>query len=244
MVADANDIFALLCHFFWNGKLDNVSITMKMSDGSVIDINTSALQLGEEFKDLLVVHALTGCDTTSYPFGKGKISVLRGTVSTSALEILFKSPKELLHKVDQHFFCLLYGSATNQTLCQLRYKVFSNDSPKIKSLPTTVKVAHQYFLRAHLQLILWRSARTTSNGYYKIGMETCKLIPQSIVGVAQMIPPELLNIVACGCIADKACSRNACSCKVAGLSCMSYCKCLDQENCYNPYKITRLTINA
>ena len=57
MVADDNDIFALLCNYFWKWKLD-ISITMKKSDESVIDIDASALQLGDKYKDILAVHAL------------------------------------------------------------------------------------------------------------------------------------------------------------------------------------------
>ncbi len=88
-VSDDNDIFAPLCHFIWKWKLDNVSFTMKKSDGSVIDINASALQLGDECKDLL---ALTECDTTSYPFGKGKISaVLLSQEVLSQPTVLWKS---------------------------------------------------------------------------------------------------------------------------------------------------------
>ena len=103
------------CHFFWKWKLDNVCITMKKSDGSVIDINALALQLGEECKYLLAVHALTGCDTTSYQLGKGKISALnvlkKNYLNLQCFGNSVSIPKEL-HKVGQRFFCLLYGSDT------------------------------------------------------------------------------------------------------------------------------------
>ena len=45
-------------------------------DGKVIDINATALKLGNKSFDLLAVHALSGCDTVSYPFGKWMISAL------------------------------------------------------------------------------------------------------------------------------------------------------------------------
>ncbi len=97
---------------FGNGNL------MKMSDVSVIDINASALKLGEECKDLLAVHVLT----TSCPFEKGKISALKllkkYDLNLQCFGNPVSTPKEL-HIVDQHFFCLMYGSATNPTLCEL-----------------------------------------------------------------------------------------------------------------------------
>ena len=50
---------------------------MKMYySGQAIDINASALKLGVKCKSLLAVHALSGCDTVSYPFGKGKTSAI------------------------------------------------------------------------------------------------------------------------------------------------------------------------
>ncbi len=70
----------------------------------------------------------------------------------------------------------------------------------------------------------------------KLGWTFVNGFLEAVVGITQMAPPELMKVVACGCIVDKACSRNTHSCKSAVLSCTSHCKCLDQEKCYNPYK--------
>jgi len=45
-------------------------------DRKVIDINAAASKLGNKSFDLLAVHALSGCDTMSYAFGKWEISAL------------------------------------------------------------------------------------------------------------------------------------------------------------------------
>ncbi len=119
VVADDNDIFALLCHFIWKWKRDNVSITMTTYDGSVIDINASSLQLGEECKDLLAVHALTGCNTTSYPFGKGKMStnfVKKYQSTYSALEILYSLPKNCIKWVSTSRSTLQISSLCHQQI--------------------------------------------------------------------------------------------------------------------------------
>ena len=50
---------------------------MMKYDGSIIDINTSTIQLGVHCRDLLAMNALSGSDTTSYPFGKGKMTTLK-----------------------------------------------------------------------------------------------------------------------------------------------------------------------
>ena len=51
---------------------------MEKWDGNTMNINATVKQLGpRKFSQLLGAHALSGCDTVSYPFGKGKQSVLK-----------------------------------------------------------------------------------------------------------------------------------------------------------------------
>ena len=50
---------------------------MKKYSGKVIDIKTTASKLGNKCYDLFSMHALSGCDTASYPFGKGKLCAVR-----------------------------------------------------------------------------------------------------------------------------------------------------------------------
>ena len=45
-------------------------MTIRKSNGKIIDIDTSARKLGSKCNDLPVVHALTGSDNLSYPFDK------------------------------------------------------------------------------------------------------------------------------------------------------------------------------
>ena len=84
---------------------------MKKSDGLVIDINTSAVLLGEKCLDIVAMHALTGCDTTSYPFGKGKQTALKFLSKVNLQSIGDScSNKEDVLAAGLHFFALLYGS--------------------------------------------------------------------------------------------------------------------------------------
>ena len=50
----------------------------------------------------------------------------------------------------------------------------------------------------------------------------------------QVAPAQLLDIVSCGCSAEKACNQMNCSCRVAGLSCTDYCTCAGGDHCCNP----------
>lgn len=75
VVADDTDIFVLLVFFVWKHKVAT-QISMKKHNGSIININATDEKLGEECKCLLPLHSLTGCDSVSYPSGKGKDSLL------------------------------------------------------------------------------------------------------------------------------------------------------------------------
>ena len=41
-----------------------------------LNIDSTVENLGEHCRPILAMHALSGCDTTSYPIGKGKVSIL------------------------------------------------------------------------------------------------------------------------------------------------------------------------
>ena len=54
------------------------NIQMEKWNGDVMDVNKTIEQLGlRKCSQLLGLHALSGCDTVSYPFGKGKKSAIK-----------------------------------------------------------------------------------------------------------------------------------------------------------------------
>ena len=54
---------------------------MERRDGSVLDINAICADLGQKCLQLLCLHVLSGCDTTSYPYSKGNVTALNAMVS-------------------------------------------------------------------------------------------------------------------------------------------------------------------
>ena len=56
------------------------NVKMGLRDGSVLDINVTYADLGQKCLQLLGMHALSDCDTTSYPYGKGKVTALNTMV--------------------------------------------------------------------------------------------------------------------------------------------------------------------
>ena len=86
IVSDNTDVFVLPVHLHWKRR-PLAAITLKLFDGKTIDINATAMALGDKCTQLLPMHAITGCESVSYPFGKGKVSSLKVIMDSDDLEI-------------------------------------------------------------------------------------------------------------------------------------------------------------
>ena len=53
------------------------NIQMEKWDGTVLDIRATVDKLGNTYGQLFGMHPLSGCDTVSYPYGKGKKFALK-----------------------------------------------------------------------------------------------------------------------------------------------------------------------
>ena len=100
------------------------------ADGAVLNINQACMKLGSKCLQLLGMFALTGCDTTSFPFSKYKVSAL------SALEAgYFPGLFHVLREEDAmqwdpmevglSFFCALYGQKTGTRMAEARYNLYT-----------------------------------------------------------------------------------------------------------------------
>ena len=80
ILRDDTDVFALLA--YWVNVADlHFKVQMERWDGSVLDIHAICADHGQKCLHLLCMHALSGCDTTSYPYGKGNVTALNTLVS-------------------------------------------------------------------------------------------------------------------------------------------------------------------
>ena len=77
ILSDDTDVFVL--HVYWTSRMLVVdNIQMEKWNGDVLDVNKTIEQLGlRKCSQLLGHHALSGCDTVSYPCGKGKTSAIK-----------------------------------------------------------------------------------------------------------------------------------------------------------------------
>ena len=78
VLCDDTDVFMLLVFWMWMNQLvDKRQMQMDRCDGAVLNINQTCTTLGSKCLQLLEMLTLTGCDTTSFPFNKGKVSASR-----------------------------------------------------------------------------------------------------------------------------------------------------------------------
>ena len=78
VLCDGTDVFVFLVFWMWRNQLvDKCQMRMERWDGAVLNINQTCTKLGVKCLQLLGMHALTGCDTSSFPFNKSKVSSLR-----------------------------------------------------------------------------------------------------------------------------------------------------------------------
>ena len=84
VVEDDTDIVTMLLLYHWKKEMgDLIFFQERLNCGW--NVKSAALRLDMEREHLLFVHAMSGCDTISAPFGKGKASFLN----------LFKKSEEL-----------------------------------------------------------------------------------------------------------------------------------------------------
>jgi hypothetical protein len=168
VLSDDNDIFVLLVYWTWRYEMHgHLAVQMEKWDGVVLDINATCANLGDTLcSQLLGAHAITGCDTVSYPFGKGKASVLK-TLKVGNFPGLFTAlgeegaTKTDLMAVGQQFFAALYGQPTETSMTQARYNLYTRKQGKplcIMSLPPTDINLYLHVRCAHLQMLLWKAA--------------------------------------------------------------------------------------
>ena len=182
------------------------------------------------------MHALSGCDTVSYPYGKGKKSALKVLMNPDidGLQAALGEPdisQGQLKATAGAFFLALYGQKKTDSLNTARYKMYMSRKrpPPLKKLPPTDNNLQLYVLRAHLQIMLWKAADkrhppVDARDIRRFGWDVKEGgVVTPYVSNAPVAPHGLLDVVSCCCSAGrKACSEKRCNCQSAGLSCTEY----------------------
>ena len=193
------------------------------------DVQSKCLQL-------LGMHGLTGCETTSFPFIKYKVStlsVLEAGYFPGLLHVLGEEDAmrwDLL-EVGLSFFGALYGQKPGTPMEEDRK---TKTRLRLRNLPPNSTNLLLRVQRAHLQMALWKAADRHSSPDIDIsnfGWEMKDGVLSPCIDAGPTGPPVLMDCRA----AEKACAA-ICSCKKEGLSCSIYCLCQSGDECRNLHK--------
>ena len=233
----------------------------------LVDVHAARAALvaehGEEFvRALVALHTLSGCDTTSSLFGKGKPTFWKVLVSvaksedprhqeimrclqefgSTSIEGGVGQLKSDAVKAFENFAMLIYGCGDASSLAAIRAACWRAAKSTPATLAPTPRGWLQHVLRAHHQCKVWEVALTGEAspdpdgwGWRKLRDGTLEPVPFA----GEQAPPQLLTKVQCGCgkksAAAKICVSSSCRCwkaKPARHRCTVLCGC-DPQRCQN-----------
>ena len=141
------------------------NIQVEKWNGDVLDVSKTIEQLGpRKCSQLLGLHALSGCDTVSYPFGKGTTSALKLLeIDIPGIDQVLRQPgatHDQLKETEDIFFLPLYGQKSCTAMSDDRDRFFrGRKKPQpLKTLQPTDANLQLHVLRIHLHMLLWKAA--------------------------------------------------------------------------------------
>ena len=235
LVGDDTDLLILLCSiakdtpyalFFRPEKKFNAKKPAKCWD---ISLTKGALS-AHVCNNLLFVHALLGCDTTSRVFGIGKRAALKKLQQSEYFghqAEFFCNPAVSYSDIDkagENALVCLYGGEQGENLNALRLRQFcqrvASSSTYVQpcSLPPTSAAAKFHSRRVYHQVQTWKGKSLNAEDWgwsIRDGIMTP-------TGTDQKPAPDyLMEAIHCNCRTD--CSTRRCSCRKYGLECSPAC---------------------
>ncbi len=182
--------------------------------------------------NILFIHAVLGCDTTSRLFGIGKRVALKKALDSpyfclqaSVFSDEFAERTAIVSAGENSLVCL-YGGKPEENLDILRYMRYcdktmsTTSSVSISSLPPTSAAAKYHSLRVYYQVQEWQGkAEKLSPLDWGWREDSGKLLPISTD--KEPAPKLLLEIIRCNC--KTGCTSSLCSCRKHGLVCSVSC---------------------
>ena len=216
-----------LCYWYrvkWRHRkdlVDSLNVQMERWDDNVLNINNTCRQLGSKFLQLLRIHALSGCHTTSYPFGKGVMMSRDCPRVHPALSESTATHFQLM-EVGGEFFTALYGQQPGTSMASARYNLYilKNGKPlNVMYLPHTEANLLLPVLCSHLQLLLGKSADKNAPPActYHLDQYGWNRGKGGIISPVQhtMVVHQLhhiMDVISCRCRAEgRACGAEICS---------------------------------
>ena len=180
-------------------------------------------------KELLAFHALTGCDTTSFFFRKGKKGAWKNFTKHSALlHGLGKSFEEPSQEVEHNvgaFVSRWYGLPEDVNTVDRARAVLFQQGKHVASLPPTTDALKPHLRRCHYQAAVWEQALKLQPALPPRDGGWCTIdgFLKPVLSSLPPVPSCLINLIRCTC--KKVCAKR-CSCTRAGIPCAAGCKCV------------------
>ena len=211
------------------------------------DIEKVQHELGSNIcQQLLVLHAISGCDTTSALYGLGKAIFLRkakksASFSTQVKKFLLPDMERgAIEQAGERVLVEVYGGRQQDTINKLRYikynQKLSSCSTALQpcNLPPTRAAANFHAQRTYYQVQEWIDLDTDKIDLdpLKWGWEDSAGLLLPVLTDIDVGPDHLLKGVKCECKTD--CSMiSRCSCKRYGILCTPACPECRGETCKN-----------
>ncbi len=210
------------------------------SSSTHFDIEMVKEDMGEACEVLLFIHAMTGCDTTSAIYKKGKIKGLKVLQNNKELRDGMKifnkidATKDSIKAAGEKFILKLYGS-NSKSLDELRYFMYNrtvakktlSTSFKLASLPPTSAAGEQHSYRVYLQVQEWLGNRLNLTEW---GWSMTRGSLRPVPTTKEAAPSELLNLISCSC--KQGCTKR-CTCVQSDLRCSAMCGGCEGTTCTN-----------
>ena len=245
LVGDDTDLLVLLCY---HASEDGYDLYLRPEPKAnargarVWHMKKVKEQLGKEVcRNLLFLHAITGCDTTSRLYGVGKATALKK--SENVLHFKEQANVFSCHSTvsdvvtaGEKALVSLFGGKPGIGLNALRYqRYFEKLASKTshiepQNLPPTAAAARFHSLRVYLQVKQWQGEDAG------MSMEDWgwKVTNDQVFPVATDLPPapeSLLQLIRCNCSSD--CRSMRCTCRKNGMQCSPACGQCKGSSCTN-----------
>ena len=208
VIADDTDIAVMLLHH-WTAEMDDIYFVqqrtlsawnMRYVESGIQDIK----------RDILFLHAFTGCDSTSTIFSKGKVSIVKlfrkckVLQSVSKIFMNDKSSPEEIGKAATLGIKAVYNCARadDKSLGKIRYQKYIDMSCRgniqPEKLPPTERASYFHGLRVFYQIMQWRYINEEVKLYFlEWGWKKSGSSLKPITTDLQYAPSSLQHIIRC-----------------------------------------------
>ena len=192
---------------------------------------------------LPLLHSISGCDVTSYPFFQGKKGFLSASKKKNmeALESFgqnenFSISNEIVDQV-RDLFIVVYTKNTDMIGCSLAevhaHRFLNNVSSLLKLLPPAEGVFKNHLIRALMAKIIDKTSHIAKPPVLKIehfGWELLGGVIRPSITSDSLYPMQISETISCKC--KKGCTGIRCQCRVKNRPCYIGCGCTGTiDNC-------------